>query len=214
MSLEKGIHDEVIEAKLNRKEDAPLKSRVNTFPLNSGGANFKTHKLVLHSISKVSYRPTILVLLIVFCFLAVGVGAIGVAVFVDFDDNIPFWTSVAFGFLFTLIGSFMFYLMCVPTVFDKTSNYFYEGFGKKDISSLESSLSLSDIVAFQIIGKSISNSDANYNSFELNLVLNDASRINVVDHGNLKAIIKDAEYLSEFLDVPIWHASSHIEDYK
>lgn len=102
----------------------------------------------------------------------------------------------------------------MPTVFDKTSNYFYEGFGKKDISSLASSKSLSDIVAFQIIGKSISNSDANYNSFELNLVLNDASRINVVDHGNLKAIIKDAEYLSKFLDVPIWHASSHTEGYK
>lgn len=76
MNLEKGIHNEVIEAQLNKKENASLKERVNSFPLNSGGASFKTHKLVIHSISKVSYKPTIWMLLMVLCFLAVGIGAL------------------------------------------------------------------------------------------------------------------------------------------
>ena len=30
----------------------------------------------------------------------------------------------------------------------------------------------------------------------------------MIDHGNLKSLIRDAEWLSEFLNVPIWHAES------
>ena len=214
MNLEKGIHDEVIEAQLNKKEDSSLKSRVNTFPLNTGGSNFKTHKLVLHSISKVSYRPTIGVILFSLCFLVIGIGALCVTMFNNFESCIPFWVALGFGLIFSLAGSFLFYSMCRPRVFDKTSNNYYKGFSQKNISDLKNSARLNEIEALQIIGETIHDNDGSYDSFELNLVLNDASRINVVDHGNLKAIIKDAEYLSEFLDVPIWHASSHIEDYK
>jgi hypothetical protein len=36
------------------------------------------------------------------------------------------------------------------------------------------------------------------------LVLNDGSRINVIDHGNLKRIREDAAALAEFLGKPLW----------
>jgi len=38
------------------------------------------------------------------------------------------------------------------------------------------------------------------------LVLEDASRVNVRDHGKIKTLIIDAKTLSEFLNIPIWHA--------
>ncbi|MDA0586700.1 MAG: hypothetical protein O2820_02050 [Planctomycetota bacterium] len=38
----------------------------------------------------------------------------------------------------------------------------------------------------------------------MNLVLRDATRKNVVDHGHLKTLREDAAILSEFLTVPIW----------
>lgn len=69
-------------------------------------------------------------------------------------------------------------------------------------------MSLKSIVAIQIIGEHVPTDDGSYKSFELNLVLEDSSRKNVVDHGNLKSIISDAEILSDFLNIPIWHAGT------
>ncbi|MFT4803048.1 MAG: Fe2+ transport system protein B [Psychroserpens sp.] len=51
--------------------------------------------------------------------------------------------------------------------------------------------------------------DSSFKSFELNLVLDDSNRLNVIDHVNLKGVTADAETLSAFLNVPIWHASSN-----
>ncbi|MEA4862851.1 MAG: hypothetical protein VB042_06040 [Victivallaceae bacterium] len=43
--------------------------------------------------------------------------------------------------------------------------------------------------------------------YELNLVLNDGSRLNLVDHFNFARMRADAETLSALLDVPIWDAT-------
>ncbi len=48
---------------------------------------------------------------------------------------------------------------------------------------------------------------SSYYSYELNLVLDDGSRINVVDHGNLDRLRGDAQTLSRFLDKPVWDAT-------
>ena len=75
-------------------------------------------------------------------------------------------------------------------------------------SASKSQIPLNSIIAIQLNGEHVKNDKGSYKSFELNLVLKDGSRKNVVDHGNLKSIISDAEILSDFLDVPIWHAGS------
>lgn len=61
-------------------------------------------------------------------------------------------------------------------------------------------------MALQIIGEVVHGKDSKYNSFELNLVLDDVNRVNVVDHGNLKGVIADTETLGDFLNLPIWTA--------
>ena len=71
----------------------------------------------------------------------------------------------------------------------------------------DSSAPLSSIHALQLLSEFVSGSKSSYYSYELNLVLNDGSRINVVDHGNLERLRSDASALSRFLDKPVWDAT-------
>jgi hypothetical protein len=61
--------------------------------------------------------------------------------------------------------------------------------------------------SFALWSEFVSGSKNSYHSYELNLVLNDGSRINVVDHGNLERLRSDASTLSRFLDKPVWDAT-------
>jgi hypothetical protein len=43
-----------------------------------------------------------------------------------------------------------------------------------------------------------------YRSHELNVILRDARRLNVIDHGDLEIVRRDAGQLARFLQVPVW----------
>jgi hypothetical protein len=49
-----------------------------------------------------------------------------------------------------------------------------------------------------------SGNNSSYYSYELNLVLKNASRLNVVHHGNKLAMLADAKKVAGFLKVPLW----------
>ncbi len=92
-------------------------------------------------------------------------------------------------------------------VFDKQLGYYY----KKNIKDFwfmnhmndENSVFLKNVYAIQIIDEFINNKNPFY-SYELNLVMKDYTRINVIDHGDLINLKKDAKQLSEYLHVPLW----------
>ncbi len=60
----------------------------------------------------------------------------------------------------------------------------------------DSSALLSSILALQLLSEFVSGSKSTYYSYELNLILNDGSCINVVDHGNRERLRGDASTLS------------------
>ena len=60
------------------------------------------------------------------------------------------------------------------------------------------------MIRYEITRKIEGGDKSSYYSYELNLVLEDGARLNVVDHGDLKALQADAEILSEYLQVPVW----------
>jgi len=95
-------------------------------------------------------------------------------------------------------------------VFDKERSFFWKGdiepSGIDDRSHLESFARLEDIHALQILAKRVRKRDARFDSYELNVVLNDGSRQAVVDHENLPQIREDADTLADFLDCPVWDA--------
>ncbi|MDP6491172.1 MAG: hypothetical protein QGG69_05335 [Kiritimatiellia bacterium] len=61
-------------------------------------------------------------------------------------------------------------------------------------------------VTCQLLSEYCRSDKSSYYSYELNLVLQDGSRINVVDHGNKTKLREDAATLSEFLGRPVWDA--------
>lgn len=216
MELPKGFHREVIEAKENNAVDFTehsIDQRVSTSPLKPGGSNFKTHALVESSSSQLRYRPSVGGALFGFLFFGIGLGFV---IFnLIFEDGLMYNPSLfnlfglAFGLIFAFAGGYILYHLYKPRVFDKQSGYYYKGYNfKPNERELEHQFKLNTIVAVQIIGETIRDSDGSYGSYELNLVLEDSSRRNVVDHGSLKAIIDDAHIVSAFLNVPIWHAET------
>ena len=112
------------------------------------------------------------------------------------------------GIVFMAVGMGMFIYGTAPIVFDKGNGYFWKGRKSPqdviEISSLKKCIQLDQIHAIQLVSEYIHTSKSSFYSYELNLVLEDARRMTVVDHGNLKRLREDAGKLSEFLGKPIW----------
>jgi hypothetical protein len=80
---------------------------------------------------------------------------------------------------------------------------------------------LSDLHALQILGERVENQKPAkgpfgllgrpppeiYWSYELNLVLHDGTRLNVLDQAGLESLRADVQELSEFLDIPVWDST-------
>ncbi len=75
-----------------------------------------------------------------------------------------------------------------------------------DPKSLKYFAEIEQIHALQLISEYCRSDKNSYYSYELNLILEDGKRINVVDHGNLGKIRDQAATLSEFLRKPVWDA--------
>ena len=97
-----------------------------------------------------------------------------------------------------------------PIVFDKASGYFWKGrkFPQDvpDPRSLKNVVQIGQIHALQLLAEYVRGSKSSYYSYELNLVLEDGKRLNVVDHGNQTKLREDAKTLSQFLGKPVWDA--------
>lgn len=65
-------------------------------------------------------------------------------------------------------------------------------------------MELNRIHAIQLIGKRPELKCITFILYEMNLVLEDATRLNVIAHGDLEAMREDALALSEFLGKPLW----------
>jgi hypothetical protein len=113
-----------------------------------------------------------------------------------------------FGGIFFTVGIIMLYQFAKPAVFDTMYGYYWKGRNKVDFgignSKPELFISLSQIHALQLIAEHVRSNKSSYYSYELNLVLRDGSRKNVVDHGNITRLREDADKLSKFLGKPVW----------
>jgi hypothetical protein len=94
--------------------------------------------------------------------------------------------------------------MAKPRVFDLISRDYYVGFRKPDSHQQDKLTDLNRVKALQLITEKVKGSKSRYNSYELNLILKNGSRVAVVDHGNYEQILIDAEQLAKALHVPLW----------
>ena len=188
-----------------------LAERVAWTPLVPGGANFATHCLKKLSEDRVAFRKTFTMILFALVFLLPGLaifcGAVLANAGVSLGNGIAGWPALLGGAIFSAAGFFL--LRSARTVeFDRQCGWFYRGKKPTDPEASGAGLLLA-IHALQIISEHCSGSrGSSYRSYELNLVLKDGTRVNVIDHGSISKMREDAFQLSQFLGVPVWDATS------
>lgn len=192
----------------------PLAEKTDWFPLKKGGSNFGTHYLDTSQRDRLVFKLSKGGLAFISVFAVVGVlGLIIPVVFFFYEENKE-WTflllALLFGGVFSAASLFMYKMMAKPRVFDTFYKEYYSGKTKPhDLIKDEKNplISFRDIVALQIIKEYVKSDKSSYYSYELNLVLKDASRVNVVDHGKINQMREDAKKLSMHIGVPLWDAS-------
>jgi len=194
----------------------PVAIQTEWIPVAPGGASFGTHRLVQVSANRMEFKSTFGAKFFFLVFLFVGLGVlcfqvnrifIGQAYLLTQDSLVP----ILVGSVFAIVGGCMYWFGTAPRVFDRSRASFWRG--RKEPAMLDaagrskSSTPLSSIHALQLLTEYVSGNKSSYYSYELNLVLDDGSRINVVDHGNLERLRSDARALSQFLGKPVWDAT-------
>lgn len=187
-------------------------------PLRSGGTSFRSHKLATLHADRLEFQAATGAKL--FCMFFALVGIIMPCGFLattflnrEFAADLGpvIIVPVLMGLIFMSVGVGMYYYGTAPIVFDKFRGCFWKG--KKapnevlDISTLKNACKLEDIHALQLISEYVRGNKSAYYSYEMNLVLNDGKRLNVVDHGNQAKLREDAQTLAAFLNVPVWDAT-------
>lgn len=112
------------------------------------------------------------------------------------------------GLVFAFAGSWLGYAGSIPPFFDKDHGYFVKTRKKPEHlvnpATLKNFTELKRIHALQLVAEHCKGDNSTYFSYELNLVLDDGSRLNVIDHGKLASVREDANALAGFLGKPVW----------
>lgn len=194
----------------------PLAERTDWGPARGGGASFRTHRLTRAGPARMAFRPTRGALAFYALFLIIGVGLLaGFTLTMGFPSTgsatIRMTLPILIGLVFTVAGAGMLYAGASPIIFDVHRGEFWKGrmapWEARSSGEMDSHTPLDRVHALQIISERVRSDDGSYYSYELNLVLDDGSRINVVDHGNLDELRADAATLADFIDRPVWDAT-------
>ena len=170
-------------------------------PVAPGGTNQRTHRLVPTPGSGYTFKPSFGItgtLVLIPFFLSGAIGPwVGLWMLVTGR-----WVECLFFLLWSALFGlplwWYFYLRSKQPFFDPMERMFYRGRRHRDPVPLD------EIVALQILTETCRGSKGgSYESYELNLVLKDNRRLNVIDHGDLKQLRSDAETLAKFLKVPL-----------
>ena len=193
-----------------------LAARTEWGPAKGGGASFRTHQLVEVDPTRIEFRATRGAVVFYSIFLGIGlavmVGFTVAALAVDSRGDFPLIVPILFGSIFAAVGGGLLYFGTAPIVFDKRRGEYWKGrvapYEAGRQGALEHHTDLDRIHALQIISEHCRSKNSSYYSYELNLVLDDATRMNVIDHGSLEQMRRDAERLAVLLGKPVWDATA------
>ncbi len=189
----------------------PLAQEIEWTPLVGWWASFGTHRLITNPQGNLEFQATAFAKMFALLFVVLGV-VFDIVVFANlFDANnigfeliLPLFLSTAFTFGWL----YMYRHFSRPIVFDKQLGYFYKGKPQMNLGLIDPTdkniVPLSSIHALQIITERVQTKNASFLSHEINLILDDKRRINIVDHANLTQIHAESKQLAEYLGVPVW----------
>jgi len=194
-------------------------NKTNWTPLVGGGRSYQSHKLVRVNDDRIQFKTTVKVAIFFLFLSATGVFTIYLTLFGEGDSN-PI-VGLGLGLFMIVLGLFLFMRSTKRITFDRSLKALWKG--KEDPakminpSGIDGYVSLKKLHAIQIIkelvesdslhdedGFSTQNDD--FLSYELNLIMNDGKRINVLDHGHKQSIENQAYAISDLFDIPVWDA--------
>lgn len=189
----------------------PIASKTAWCPLVPGGTVHKTHDIQVLSTTRAIFSTTAQSRLFSIFVSALGLGGLGMGVYKILDAASPLNGALTLlvGAMFSAAGFWLYRSGERSIIFDKSVGAFWAGKQPTPAKlATESSdwCKLEEIAGIQIISEQIGWEKFDMESYELNLVLQDSRRLNVVDHGNLRQVQADAMRLSKFLQVPVWDA--------
>lgn len=189
----------------------PLAAKTEWSPMSGGGTNFRTHQGSLVSPDRFEFSATIGLYAFAGMFALIG-GVAPLVLYAKLLEQIHepvLHVLLLFPAVFLGASWFIGRHMGKPVVFDRREGWFWKGrtSPSEDPSAGtgKEACIFSEIRALQIIPESLRSKNGFYTSWELNLVLSDGSRRNVVDHGSETAIREDSATLASFLSVPLWN---------
>jgi hypothetical protein len=191
----------------SRFED-PMARQADWNPAKGGGVNYRTHNLTEVNSNRLEFRASLVTKLLCLLFILFGVGMLSILYFEFFSQRTNTQALGFVGLLLITIGVYMLYANTAPIVFDKQKGFFWKGRKAPDEMSngetLKDAVRLGEIQALQLISEYCKGNKSSYFSYELNLVLKNGQRINVIDHGNRNKLRENAATLSAFLAIPVW----------
>ena len=185
----------------------PLAMETEWCPLVIGGSSACTHRVV-HRHGTVVVRPSLT--LTMFCGLLIAIGVTAPFILPEILMDQQADTTRSMHTLAPLIF-FLFVPIGVSLLQWGTRKIMIFNKAKGILERRDTCCDINTVYAIQILREHCV-TDANeggvadYFSYEINLVLNTGERINVVDHGFLRFIRRDARLLAKYLEVPLWDA--------
>src|SRR5688572_25220550 len=192
--------------------DDEIAMKTSWSPAKGGGANFQTHRLIEIDMHRTEFRAAPGLVLFAGVFMLIGLGAMTIMVLANQEASAAaLIVPVVVGLVFAGVGGGLLYFGLAPIVFDKRRGEYWKGrtapYEAANRQGMKHYAQLEGIRALQIVSERCQSKNSSYYSYELNLVLEDGNRLNVIDHGNLERLRADAEKLSAFLGKPVWDAT-------
>ena len=191
-------------------ESDPVADQTEWSPLVPGGANFKTRELVQTQPDQLVFKATGSAKLFSALFIALSAIVFAAGWIVGSEPML-----LIIGVVFLAASILLFRQSTRLVVFDRTLGLHWRGSQQPLDSSESDATRLHDVHSVQVISERVRSSSSSrsrrrhrsYYSYELNLVLKDGSRVNVIDHGDRRAVRSDAAQVAAFIGVPFWDAT-------
>ncbi len=192
----------------------PLAMKIEWSPLTAGGSSFRAHRLVEVDPDRLAFRATRRAILFALCVLLAGMGVLIlmfsqiVSSFLSGRMNFNMFMAFLTALLFCAVGGYLLRSFTTPIVFDRQMGLFWKGRKApdefSDLDSLKNVANFKEIHALQLIAYY----GGKYTSYEMNLVMTNAERLNVVVYsgGHRNIFRNDAAIVAEFLGKPVWDA--------